>query len=80
MVLGVTKNEHSIYFSLAVFKYLNFIAFGTPTLLANKVHHASIQWFQMKKFPIQPVREKNQERYDTFILSQMFLTPLPPSS
>ena len=37
-MLDVTQNHHLIPLSLAVFKYLNFIAFGTRTLTMNKVH------------------------------------------
>ena len=53
MVIGLTKNYHSISLSLAVYKYINLIAFGTWMLSANKVHYVSFESFQFKNVPIQ---------------------------
>ena len=50
MVLGVTQNHHLIFLSLAVFKYLNFIDFGTWALSVNKLHRTSFKLFQLNNF------------------------------
>ena len=54
MALNTIKNYHSISLSLAVFKYLSFIAFRTWTVLVNKSHCVSLKWFQLNNFPIKP--------------------------
>ena len=43
MVLSDTQNFHTFILGLVVFKYLNFIAFGTWTLSANKAHRALLK-------------------------------------
>ena len=77
MVLGVTSNYHSISLSLAVFKYLNLIAFGTWTILSNKLHphRVSFKWFQLNKVPIKPKQTFVQERSVTFIVTGPTWTP-----
>ena len=54
IVLGITQKHHSIYLSLAVFKYLSLIAFGNWMPSENKVQHASLKLFQLKNASMQP--------------------------
>ena len=69
MVLGIIQNYHSIPLSLAIFKYLNFITFGTKMLLENKLHRVSLKWFKLKNVTIQPEQKCFQERSGMFIVS-----------
>ena len=78
MVLSDTQNFHTFILGLVVFKYLNFIAFGTWTLSANKAHRALLKWFQSKIVPIKTKQKFVQERYGAFIVCEMFLYGLIP--
>ena len=54
MVLDATQYYHSISLILAIFKYSNFVTFGTQTILVNEVHRASFKWFHLKNSIIKP--------------------------